>query len=203
MASGSSSPSSSSRRRGRAVPRKPDRRWIWWLTGGLLVIALGFGVTTFFLRNQGQSAALTEVQTFPKPEAGHQDGPLIYAQTPPAGGIHNPVWQNCGIYDQPIANENAVHSQEHGAVWVTYRPDLSAEDVEALRAQMRGKRYTLLSPFSELPAPVVASAWGVQLLLDGPNDPRLAAFITTYAQGQQAPEPGAACHSGTGIPTDI
>lgn len=202
MSSNPSSPSSSPRRRGRAVARKPDRRWIWWLLGGIVAVAVGFGLTTF-LRSQGSSVALTEVQTFPKPEAGHQDGPVTYAQTPPAGGPHNPVWQNCGIYDQPVVNENAVHSQEHGAVWVTYRPDLSAEELETLRAQLRGKRYTLLSPYPDLPAPVVASAWGVQLQLDGPNDPRLASFITTYVQGPQAPEPGAACHSGTGIPTDI
>ncbi|GAB4449508.1 MAG: hypothetical protein OHK0015_54720 [Chloroflexi bacterium OHK40] len=202
MTSGSSSSSSSPRRRGRSVSRKPDRRWIWWLVGGTVAVALGVGVTTF-LRSQSQRADLSAVQTFPKPEAGHQDGPLTYAQTPPAGGVHNAVWQNCGIYDQPVANENAVHSQEHGAVWVTYRPDLSAEAVEVLRGQIRGKRYTLLSPFPDLPAPVVASAWGVQLQLDGPDDPRLAAFITTYAQGSQAPEPGAVCHSGTGIPTDM
>lgn len=202
MTSSSSSPSSSPRRRGRAVARKPDRRWVWWLVGGVLALALGFSVTTF-LRNRGQSADLSAVQSFPKPEAGHQEGTVAYAQNPPAGGPHNPVWQNCGIYDQPVVNENAVHSQEHGAVWVTYRPDLSAEELEALRAQTRGKRYTLLSPYPDLPAPIVASAWGVQLQLDGPNDPRLAAFITSYAQGSQAPEPGAACHSGTGVPMDM
>ena len=90
-----------------------------------------------------------------------------------------------------------MHSLEHGAVWVTYRPELSTEDVEALRAQIRGKRYTLLSPYAGLPAPVVASAWGVQLQLSGPDDPRLESFLATYRQGPQAPEPGAACYSGT------
>jgi hypothetical protein len=202
MPSGSSSSSSSPRRRGRAVARKPDRRWIGWLVGSVLAVALGFGVTAL-LRSQGQGADLSAVQTFPKPEAGHQDGPLTYPQTPPVGGVHNAVWQNCGIYDKPIASENAVHSQEHGAVWMTYRPDLSTEEVEALRAQIRGKRYTLLSPFPDLPAPVVASAWGVQLQFDGPNDARLTSFIAAYAQGPQTPEPGAVCHSGIGIPTDM
>lgn len=200
MNAGSTSPSSGPRRRGRAVVHKPDRRWLWWLVGGLLVVAVTF-TGTVFLRGRGVS--LTDVQTFPKPEAGHQDGPLTYAQTPPVGGVHNPVWQNCGIYDQLIGSENAVHSMEHGAVWVTYCPDLSAEEVEALRAQVRGRRYALLSPYEGLPTPIVASAWGVQLQLDGPNDPRLASFLTTYMQGPQTPEPGAACFSGTGIPTDI
>lgn len=198
----SGSPSSSPPRRGRAVAGKPARRWIWWLVSGLLIVALSYTATTF-LRGQGQGAALTAVQTFPEPEAGHKEGPLTYPQTPPAGGVHNPVWQNCGIYNQPIGNENGVHSMEHGAVWVTYRPDLPAADVEALRVQIRGKRYALLSPYPNLPAPVVASAWGVQLQLDGPNDPRLASFLSAYIQGPQTPELGAACFSGIGVPTDI
>jgi len=170
-----------------------------WLSGSLLALLIGFAITMFV---RGQGGEISNVTTIAV-EAGHQEGAISYAQAPPAGGPHNAVWQNCGIYDQTISNENAVHSLEHGAVWVTHRPELSTEDVEALRAQIRGKRYTLLSPYAGLPAPVVASAWGVQLQLSGPDDPRLESFLATYRQGPQAPEPGAACYSGTGIPSDI
>ena len=34
-------------------------------------------------------------------------------------GEHNPVWQNCGFYNKPVRDESAVHSLEHGAVWIT------------------------------------------------------------------------------------
>ena len=46
---------------------------------------------------------------------------------PPVAGEHNAAWQNCtgNVYDAPIANEHAVHSLEHGAIWITYRPDLA------------------------------------------------------------------------------
>ncbi|MCQ3978835.1 MAG: DUF3105 domain-containing protein, partial [Anaerolineae bacterium] len=56
----------------------------------------------FLIFNGGsQPASSVEgVVTFNVPQ-GHQDGSLTYPQTPPAGGIHNPSWQNCGIYDQP------------------------------------------------------------------------------------------------------
>ena len=130
----------------------------------------------------------------------HEDGSLTYPQTPPVGGPHNPHWQNWGIYDQPVTNEYAVHSLEHGAVWLTYPPDLSPTAVEQLRGLVRGRSHALLSPYPGLPAAVVASAWGVQLKVDSADDPRLAEFVARYEQGTQTPEPGAPCRGGTGTP---
>lgn len=121
-------------------------------------------------------------------------------ETPPAGGPHAATWQNCGIYDQPIPSETAVHSLEHGAVWLTYRPDLPPADVERLRDLTRGRTHVLLSPFPGLPAPVAASAWGVQLQVDTAADERLGQFVQRFAQGPQAPEPGAPCIGGIGAP---
>ena len=54
----------------------------------------------------------------------------------------------------------------------------------------------VLSPYDGLPGPVVASAWGTQLVLTGVDDPRLEEFIKAYRQGPQTPEPGAACTGG-------
>lgn len=141
------------------------------------------------------------VEVFTNIPAGqHVPGPVSYPQTPPVGGPHNPIWLNCGIYDQPVANEHAVHSMEHGAVWVTYRPDLAQDDVTKLRDLVNGQQYVLLSPYPNLPNPVVASAWGLQLKLDKADDPRLAQFIREYANGPQNPEPGAPCSGAMGTP---
>ena len=65
--------------------------------------------------------------TFAVASAAHVEGAVDYPQDPPAGGPHAEVWQNCGFYDEPVVKERAVHSQEHGAVWITYRPDLPAD----------------------------------------------------------------------------
>ena len=35
---------------------------------------------------------------------------------PPAGGPHDPAWLDCGVYDEPVRDENAVHDLEHGTV---------------------------------------------------------------------------------------
>lgn len=149
--------------------------------------------------DEARAAAGSKVQSFTLPR-NHTNAAVKYPQTPPAGGNHNPVWQNCGIYDKPVKNENAVHSMEHGAVWITYDPGLSSGDVEKLRAAVRGQDYVLLSPYPDLPAPVVASAWGKQLRLSGASDTRLTGFLRTYVKGKQTPEPGAPCNQGTGQP---
>jgi len=131
-------------------------------------------------------------------EAGHTpnpDDPVEYEQTPPVGGMHSAVWQNCGIYEEPIRNENGVHSLEHGAVWITYDPNLPQEEIETLNAL--DDNYMLVSPYPGLESPVVASAWNTQVVLDRVDDPRLQDFITQFRQGPQTLEPGAPCDGGT------
>lgn len=118
-------------------------------------------------------------------------------ELPPLGGSHDAVWQDCGFYDAPVRDENAVHSLEHGAVWLTYSESLPEGDVAVLRALADEHAYLLASPYPELSGPLLATAWGVQLELDGVDDDRLAVFIARYLQGPQTPEPGAACSGGT------
>ena len=140
----------------------------------------------------------------------HYDGPIRYAVNPPAGGDHYPRWANCGVYDQPIPPEKAVHSQEHGAVWITYRPDLPHDQVEALEDFVRrqplvvvtvqgvrretNERYILMSPFPGQREPIVVSSWAHQLRLDSPDDPRLQRYVDTFRVSQKySPEYGPTC----------
>lgn len=127
----------------------------------------------------------------------HREGRVDYEQHPPVGGDHAPVWQNCGFYDSAVLSEQAVHSLEHGAVWVTFDPDLPADEVDRLRELAGDNGFLLVSPMVGLPSPVVASAWGVQLELPSADDRRLPAFVARYQQGPQTPEPGAPCSGGT------
>ena len=145
------------------------------------------------------SKEISGVETFTVANRNHVDGPVNYPQNPPVGGDHAPNWQNCGYYSSAIADENAVHSLEHGAVWVTYSEDLDPDQVEVLRALAK-QPYTLVSPRADLPAPVVASAWGKQLRVESAEDPRLARFLTAFRQGPQTPEPGAVCTGALGEP---
>jgi hypothetical protein len=125
----------------------------------------------------------------------HTDEPVDYKESPPVGGPHDPTWQNCEIYDQPVRNENAVHSLEHGAVWIAYDPDLPQASVDSLKEHVDGN-FILMSPYPGLKTPIVLSAWNTQLALGG-IDERLDQFITKYRQGEQTPELGAPCTGGT------
>lgn len=127
----------------------------------------------------------------------HTQGAVAYEQSPPVGGDHNPVWQNCGFYTLPLINEHAVHSLEHGAVWITYQPNLPTEQLDVLRAYAE-KSYVLVSPYPDgLNSPIVASAWGLQMEFQDATDEDLERFINAYRQGPQTLEPGAVCHGGT------
>jgi len=146
------------------------------------------------------NVALTGLQTYSNLARDHVTGKVTYPQTPPVGGKHSAIWQNCGVYSAPVPNENAVHSLEHGAMWITYRPGLAAPELATLLKDVAGQPYALVSPYPGLPSPIVASAWGVQLKLPAASDPRLKSFINTYKSGSKAPEPGGECTGGTGTP---
>lgn len=190
----------------RSNPRRASQKqsniplWAWLAGGGILVVLLVAGL--FYLGNRGPTAGIEGVEIFSDPGQGHQDGDISYIRDVPVGGIHNPQWLNCGIYDQPVRAENVVHSMEHGAVWIAYQPELPAGQVEVLRSLVRqnqtdtGARWIVLAPKPGLADPIVATAWRVQLRLADAADERLIQFVETYRQGPYHPEPGADCTFG-------
>ncbi|MFQ5554259.1 MAG: DUF3105 domain-containing protein [Acidimicrobiia bacterium] len=130
----------------------------------------------------------------------HVDGEIAYDATVPAGGPHNPIWQNCGFYDGEVRPENAVHALEHGAVWITYRRDIGEDAIGSLRGLTRNRSQVIVSEVPALETPVHATAWGVELALHSYDDVALKQFIREFTDGPFAPEPGANCNGGVGNP---
>jgi hypothetical protein len=188
------------RRSARAIAAERQRRQslIRWASIGAAAIVL-VAIVGFVLVQRQQSAAAIPEGTLSYTYAGaqHSDGPVQYAENPPVGGVHNPTWQNCGFYAAPVHNENAVHSLEHGAVWITYQPDLPQDQIDILRNLAESQSYILVSPMEGIATPVVASAWNRQIQLESATDPRLDQFIRSFRLSPEAPEPGAACAGGT------
>ena len=167
------------------------------VVGGLAIVALV--VTSVVLtmpKNAtysagGSGAEIEGVETFENTN-NHVEGTVNYAQTPPAGGDHAQAWLNCGIYTEPQTNENAVHSLEHGAIWVTYDPSISDEELDTLKSKLPST-YVILSPFEDLPSPIVLSGWDAQLQIDEASDERIGEFFEEFWQSEDVPEPGALC----------
>ena len=169
---------------------------------GAIVLAFvaGFGALVWIDSGQRQGQGPVEgVEEFEMASGfnNHTQDTVDYEQDPPAGGEHNPVWQNAAFYEEPIRNENAVHTLEHGAVWITYSPDLPQNQINTIQEIVEGQDCLLASPYPGLESPVVASAWGAQARLESADDPNLARFISSYRKGPQTPEPGATCSGGT------
>ena len=128
----------------------------------------------------------------------HKSGALTYEQAPPVAGEHNARWQNCNgiIYPEPIANEHAVHSLEHGAVWITYKQGLPADQVQTLASKVEGREKMLMSPVANLSNTVSLQAWGYQLKVDTVDDPRIDAFIKALRVNASIEGPTALCDTG-------
>jgi len=190
-----------------AALRAAHRRRLipYWIGGGVALVAVVV-VTVVAVSSGGGSNGLPQgTQVFAEANHQHVTGTVHYDRTPPAGGPHSATWLNCGVYTQPVPNVNAVHDLEHGAVWITYQPGLSAAGVQQLQQYVEAnydgsQRYLTLSPYPGLPTPVVASTWGAQIQLTGPGDSRLAAFVLHYIGGNQGGEQGSSCTGGIGTP---
>jgi hypothetical protein len=191
------------------LAKRRRSKLVWWTVGSVVALGVVAAIVASVVfaptppptldPGDGDGSSIQGLETFEN-TANHVEGAVDYAQTPPTGGDHNAVWLNCGVYDQPVPNENAVHSLEHGAVWITYDPaTVGDEELTALRAQLPSS-YIVLSPYEGLDSPIVMSAWNAQLELDSADDARVSEFLTAYWRSQNAPEPNAACSGALDAP---
>ena len=151
---------------------------------------------TTYLNELDCAKAIQGVTFKQEPNRQHVQGVIQYDSTPPVGGNHAPVWGDCTgtVYPEPIANENAVHMLEHGAVWITYKQGLDSADVDTLSKYVTGNDRMAMSPFPDLKTNISLQSWGYQLFVDSPTDPRIQKFINALRYNPKTtPEYGATC----------
>lgn len=194
------------RRRGGGVARPARRtppRWRQVLDsfGGFLTVGAVGGailiVLFLVLRNPLTSSSEAPLLGEDRPQtvrALHTDNPASIVGRPgepPTGGAMFVQPQRPGVYDAPIADGNAVHSLEHGIVWITYNPDLvDASAIDTLRDVARAfRRDVILSPRPQNEVAIAAVSWGRILSLDALDEQSLRDFADTNRN--RSPEPGA------------
>ena len=139
------------------------------------------------------------IEVYPATTNRTVEGSIEYDREPPTNGNHAPLWQNCGFYGESIQDRHAVHSMDHGVVWITYRPDLPQQQIETLRPYVNDN-YVIVSPYPGQDSPVIATSWRVQLELNNANDPRLDQFVNEFMVSELAPLSGNRCTLGVGNP---
>jgi hypothetical protein len=185
----------------------PQRPW-GLIAAAIAVAVFAVAVLTYAVVKVNESKAddvtsvdqISGIKTFDY-AAGqdHVTTPVQYKESPPVGGPHDPNWADCTgtVYTVDIRHENAVHSLEHGAVWITYNPDeLSDADIAKLAALVDGESGRLLSPYKGLDSPISLQSWNHQLTVDSASDKRIKQFADFLTRnGDFFPEVGASCEN--------
>lgn len=192
----------------------------WGLIAGAVAVVvfaaavIGYAVVQVNEANANELTSIEEIDGVEAAEysAGqeHVTTEVDYTESPPVGGPHDGQWADCTgtVYDVDVRHENAVHSLEHGAVWISYDPDvLSDADVDALAELVDGESGRMLSPYAGLGTPISVQSWNHQLAVDSVTDERIgqfADFMTSnsspYGDDSERnelafPEPGATCEN--------
>lgn len=111
---------------------------------------------------------------------------------PPYGGPHDGYTLPCGIYDDAVRVEQAVHSMEHGAVAIWWEPSrASQEEVEQLsriaRRHLEDGDFTILAPLQGIGSKIVLASWGERMRLDAVEEDTIDAYFSLFKHN--APEP--------------
>jgi hypothetical protein len=183
----------------------PSRPWGLIAAAVVVVVfavaVIGYAVSQVNKANADKISSpgqITGLKTF-KYASGqsHVSTPVTYKESPPVGGPHDPVWADCTgtVYTVDIRHENAVHAEEHGAVWITYNPDkVSKADVATLAALVRGVSHRMMSPSKGLDVPISVQSWNHQLQVTSATDKRIKQFADFFTQNDAYyPEVGASC----------
>lgn len=178
------------------------RQWMMTKIGAgviaLLVVAGIIFASVNYFQDRSLNRVPDGVQSYTYPGGNHDDAFNAWTESPPVGGVHNNTWQKCGFYDGVINPGMGVHSLEHGAVWMTYSPDLPQEEKDKLKGLAEEDSWVLVSEYPGLQAPIVASAWGKQFTPESADSTELEQFIRVFKNDpDNTPEYGATCATGS------
>jgi Protein of unknown function (DUF3105) len=185
-----------------AQPASPSqvgwRRTIQSLHGFAIITALSLALVVLLLVLAGNVIGFLQ---HPGPLLGHyipyessthvpdralEPGPALT----PAGGPHYSRPLAVGVYAARVPDGNAVHSLEHGIVWITYQPDqITDAELDTLKhIASQFEADTILSPRPENSSPIIIVSWERRLTQTRLDPLPLHNFVETNRN--RAPEPG-------------
>ncbi len=84
----------------------------------------------------------------------------VYNSNPPTSGPHFPQPAEWGSYKEELADENLIHSLEHGGVWISYKPGIPEEISKKLEGfYKKWGRKVIVAPRSKNDSDIALAAW--------------------------------------------
>jgi hypothetical protein len=170
--------------------------FLWSGVGLLVAAALVFFVT---FSNPGERTPPPDVagedfsREMPQEGATHvaEGAEVSYQSNPPTSGSHWSDPLRDGVYQSEKPDEALVHSLEHGRIWISYRPNIGEETIQALEDLARSEHRIILTPREANDSDIALAAWArldtFNLSEDGTFDAqRVLDFIARYRD--QGPE---------------
>ncbi len=100
-----------------------------------------------------------------------------YKTNPPTSGAHYGTAQPGGFYNRSIQDENAVHSLEHGYIWITFK-DQSKNVLDELKKIAKRYPYRVVISYrKENDSPLALASWGRLLKLNNFDKKKIMEFI--------------------------
>jgi hypothetical protein len=173
------------------------KRAVWG--SAILVALVAVASLSFFLFRPPTAAQGRQVLT-EEPQHVQPGTPITYRSRPPSSGTHYPLpHSGYGVIEREIEPGRWVHTLEHGAIVVLYRPDLcNPECLNELRqvyesappSPQTGKKKMAVIPYRDMDRAIAAVAWGWVDEMDQVDRDRILAFYRAHAE-RVGPEPNA------------
>lgn len=178
------------RQRIEAARRQQRRKRAIWGSGIMAALAVVIGLTILLVRPPAGNVAAQGRQMANEGQ-GHVDPgtPIRYQSRPPTSGQHYPSTSGYGVFEREIEPGFWVHTLEHGAVVVLYRPDLcDAACVGDLRAVYatapRSRTFNNVKmaviPYRDMDHKVAVVAWNWVDEMDEVDRDRIIAFYREH-----------------------
>lgn len=164
---------------------------IKWAIALAVLILAGWPIYSYFRKASDQATKSAPGQYFQaqsrdhiKPGAEH----VAYNSNPPTGGWHYDQPAQTGIYDKEFSDEQLIHNLEHSHIWIAYKPDLSADQIEKLAdiAKDYGSKI-IMAPRPTNDTSIALVAWEHLLKMDSTDETVAREFIEAY-RGLAGPE---------------
>ncbi len=176
------------RRRIDTMHREQRRKRAIWGTAILIAFVVVAFLAWTFLKPPPSVPA--QGRQYPAEGRDHvADGaPMQYRTRPPSSGNHYGQSAPYGVFERELATGNWVHTLEHGAIVVLYRPDLCDQDCvgqlrDVYQSAPRGKYGAVkmsVLPYRDMDHAVATVAWTWIDEMDQVDKERIVAFYRAH-----------------------